>query len=122
MPAARGQQWPTSGDRLTAVTLQYATPTTDAMGGRGEPAWTDVGRWWVKVTVTPIVSSETPTVLGYQCEGPFRRDLLDYFLAGTGLRLVSSDLGLTLKVFQVENPQLRKKTLVAHCANAVNTP
>jgi hypothetical protein len=28
---------------------------------------------------------------------------------------------LTLKVFQVENPQLRNRTLVAHCANAVNT-
>lgn len=89
------------------------------MGGRGEPTWTDFGDWWAKVGVVPVIPNETEAVLLYQVEGPYRADVLEYFTTGTGLRIVAN--GLTLKVFQVENPQLRNRTLVAHCANAVNT-
>jgi hypothetical protein len=44
---------------------------------------------------------------------------VSYFIGGTGLRVTTADLAL--KVFQVEDPQLRKRTLRLHCANAVNT-
>jgi hypothetical protein len=91
--------WPLAGERQTRCTLQFATPTTDAMGGRGEPVWTDFGTWWAKVTVVPIVPR---------------------FNSGVGIRIVTPN-SLTLKVFQIENPLLKNRTLVAHCANATNT-
>jgi hypothetical protein len=121
MPAPRGgaAQWPTAGERHAKATLQYATPTTDAMGGRSEPTWTDFGVWWTKVTVVPFIVSDTQSAMLYQIEGPYRSDLLTRFTAGTGVRIVVNDL--TLKVFQVENPQTRNRTLVAHCAPATNT-
>lgn len=111
--------YPSSGERNVKCTLQYATPVTDGMGGRSEPTWTDFGSWWAKTTVVPIVPNETDAVLLYEVEGPYRADLQERFLAGQGVRVVTNDL--TLKVFQVENPQLRNRTLVAHCARAVNT-
>jgi hypothetical protein len=46
--------------------------------------------------------------------------LIDRFNTGVGIRIATPH-SLTLKVFQVENPQLRNRTLVAHCANATNT-
>jgi hypothetical protein len=110
--------WPASGERQVKCTLQYATPVTDTMGGRTEPTWTDFGGWWAKVTVVPIVPNETDAVL-HEVEGPYRSDLVGRFTSGVGIRIVTPSL--TLKVFQVENPQLRNRTLVAHCANAVNT-
>ncbi len=120
MPGPRqASVWPTAGERATRCTLQYATPTTDAMGGRTEPTWTDFGNWWAKVTVVPIIPNETEAVLLYDVEGQYRADMLERFNSGVGVRIVAN--GLTLKVFQLENPQLRNRTLVAHCANAVNT-
>ncbi len=89
------------------------------MGGRGEPTWTDFGTWWAKVNVVPIVPNETDAVLLYEVEGPHREDLQTRFTSGVGIRIATSSL--TLKVFQLENPQLRNRTLVAHCASAVNT-
>lgn len=118
LPRAGSTQWPTAGERNSRATLQYATPTTDSMGGRTEPTWTDFGTWWSKVTVVPFIVSDTQSSLIYQIEGPYRADLMTHFQAGTGLRVVVN--GLTLKVFQVENPQLRNRNLVAHCAQAVN--
>lgn len=111
--------YPSAGERHNKCTLQYATPTTDAMGGRSQPTWTDFGVWWAKVTVVPIVPNETDAVLLYAVEGPYRSDLIDRFTTGVGIRIVTGDL--TLKVFQIENPQLRRRTLIAHCANATNT-
>lgn len=118
IPRAGSTQWPASGERNARATLQYATPTTDAMGGRTEPIWTDLGNWWAKVTVVPLIVSDTQSALLYQLEGPYRTDLMAKFQAGTGLRAVVD--GLTLKVFQVENPQLKNRNLVLHCAQAVN--
>jgi hypothetical protein len=112
--------WPLAGERQTRCTLQFATPTTDAMGGRGEPVWTDFGTWWAKVTVVPIVPNETDAVLLYEAEGPYRSDLLTRFNSGVGIRIVTPN-SLTLKVFQIENPLLKNRTLIAHCANATNT-
>jgi hypothetical protein len=117
--ARQSSSWPTAGDRNIKCTLQYSTPTTDAMGGRSEPTWSTFGSWWAKVIVVPIVPNETDSVLLYEVEGPYRSDVLDYFIGGTGLRVTTPTL--TLKVFQVENPQLRNRTLRLHCANAVNT-
>jgi len=89
------------------------------MGGRREPTWTDFGQWFTKVTVVPIVPNETDAVVLYGVEGEFRADLLNRFLSGVGIRLRRA--GQTLKVFQIENPYLRNRTLVAHCATATNT-
>lgn len=120
MPQPRiGFQWPTAGERQVRCELQYATPATDEGGGRGEPVWTTFGRWWGKVTVVPVIPNETEAVLLYDIEGPYRRDLVEKFRSGKSVRVVTGDL--TLKVFQVENPQLRRRTLIAHCANATNT-
>jgi hypothetical protein len=120
MPAPRlGNQWPTAGERAAHCTWQYATPTTDTMGGRGEPTWTDFATWWAKALTVPSVQNEVQAVILYQVEGPYRADVMEYFTGGTGLRLVVN--GLALKVFQVENPRLMNRTLIAHCANAVNT-
>jgi len=111
--------WPTAGDRGVRCALQYATPTTDAMGGRAEPTWTIFGSWWAKVTVVPIVPNETDAVLLYEAEGPYKAAVVERFTSGVGLRIVTPHL--TLKVFAVENPGLKNKTLVAHCANAAKT-
>jgi hypothetical protein len=120
MPQPRqSSTWPTPGERQVRCALEYATPTTDAMGGRGEPTWTHFGTWWAKVTVVPIVPNDTNAVMLYAIEGPYRADLLSQFSSGVGVRVIANDL--TLKVFEVENPQLRNRTLVAHCAKAVNT-
>lgn len=98
--------------------MQYATPTTDAIGGRGEPVWTDFGRWWAKVLTVPIIANDTEAVILYQAEGPYRRDLVTKFKSGVGVRILAD--GLTLKVIQLENNQLRNRTLLAHCGNAAN--
>jgi hypothetical protein len=120
MPQPRvGASWPGSGERNVRCTLQYATPVTDAMGGRGEPTWTDFGAWWASVIVVPVIPNETEAVLLYAAEGPYRSDLIERFNSGVGIRIKTPSL--TLKVFQVENPQLRNRTLIAHCANASNT-
>jgi hypothetical protein len=120
MPAPRlGNQWPTAGERQARCTWQYATPNTDAQGGRGEPTWTDFAVWWAKVLTVPAVQNEVDAVILYQAEGPYRADVWDHFTGGIGLRLVVN--GSTLKVFQVENPLLRNRTLIAHCANALST-
>ncbi len=115
----QGSSWPFAGEKHVKCTLQYSTPVTDTMGGRSEPTWTNFGSWWAKVTVVPIVPNETDAVGLYEVEGDFRRDMWDRFNGGIGLRIVTTLV--TLKVFLVENPQLRNRTLVAHCANAVNT-
>jgi hypothetical protein len=120
MPQPRSTgAWPSAGERRTKCTLQYATPTLDAMGGRGEPVWTDFGTWQVKVATVPVIASDTEAVILYQAEGQYRQDLVDRFKDGEGIRIVSN--GLTLKVFQIENPLLVNRTLIAHCADAVNT-
>jgi hypothetical protein len=120
MPAPRlGNQWPTAGERQARCIWQYATPVDDGSGGRGEPVWTDFASWWAKVLTVPAVQNEVDAVILYQAEGPYRSDVVTHFTGGKSLRLVAN--GLTLKVFQVENPLLRNRTLIAHCANAVNT-
>lgn len=111
--------YPTSGERNVLCTLQYATPTEDEMGGLGEPVWTLFGSWRVKLSTEAQVIDETKAVINYALEGVFRRDLLDYFTAGTGIRILANNM--TLKVLELENPQARNRTIVAHCANAVNT-
>lgn len=113
--------YPSSGDRGVHCTLQYATPTTDTMGGRTEPGWTDFGTWWAKLTSIPFVANETEAVTTYQIEGPYRRDFWDRFHGGFTVRIVTTELPITLKVMLLDNPQLANKTLVAHCAKAVNT-
>ncbi len=124
MPMGRSgaTQWPTAGERRTVCAVQYATPVTDSMGGRTEPTWTDFGEpWWAKATVVPVIVNETSSTLLYQLEGPYRADMMTFDVTGVGLRIVTAIRGvtLTLKVFQLENPGLLNRTLVAHCANAV---
>lgn len=110
--------YPLGGERRVRCTLQYSTPTTDSMGGRGEPTWTAFGTWWAKVTVVPIVPSETEAVQLFEVEGPYRVDLLNRFNSVNSVRVKAKTL--TLKVFMVENPQLLNRTLIAYCANAAN--
>lgn len=113
-------QWPSIGERNVNCQVQYATPVTDAMGGREEPIWTEfVHSWWAMVTTIPIVPNETDAVILYEVEGPYVAEILERFITGVGLRIVTADL--TLKVFQVEKKQLKNRTLIAHCANAMNT-
>lgn len=120
MPQPRSQgQWPAAGERRTKATLQYATPVTDDMGGRGAPTWTNFGAWWCKVATVPYIQNEIEAVILYQAEGQYRADLWERFKAGTEIRIVTGEL--TLKVFQLENPLLQNRTLVAHCGDAVNT-
>lgn len=118
MPAPRvANQWPTGGERNTRCTLQYATVVIDAMGGREDPTWTTYGTWWAKVVTVPTIQNEVESAILYQAEGPYRSDFYNYFAGGTGQRLIAN--GITLKVFQVENPLLQNRTLIAHCAPAV---
>lgn len=111
--------WPSSGERHLHCSLQYATPTTDAMGGRGEPTWTKFGEWYVKATVVPMFQNEQDADFTYELEGPYRRDVVQRFTGGTGVRIVTTEQ--TFKVFKVENPQMRNRTLIAYCADAVVT-
>src|SRR5262245_59462804 len=112
-------EYPSAGQRGIRCHLQFATPTTDGMGGRTEPIWQEFGTWWAQVTVLPIIPNETEAVLLYQVEGPYRKPIVDKFNTGKGVRIVTETL--TLKVFQLENPDLKNRTLVAHCANTVKT-
>lgn len=118
-PRSSSAQWPTAGERRNKATLQYATITTDAMGGRSDPTWTEFGKWWVKVTVIPFVVNETEATSLFDLEGPFRDDVFDYFTSGTGVRMVVN--GMTLKLLEVENPLFQNRTLIAHCGKATTT-
>ncbi len=131
MPQPRSiSQWPTAGERKTKCILEYATPVPDDFGGRGEPTWTAFGTWYAKVLTVPDVSSESKAALGYQAEGLYRADLFEYFHGisfppgvtedSVGIRILANRL--TLKVFQVENPLMQNRTLIAHCADGKNTP
>lgn len=120
MPQPRSTgAWPSAGERRTKCTLQYASETADPIGGRSATSWTDFGSWNAKVSTVPVISSDTEAVILYQAEGQYRQDIVDRFKTGAGIRIVSN--GLTLKVFQIENPLLLNRTLIAHCADAVNT-
>jgi hypothetical protein len=121
MPAPRSgaAQWPTTGEQDVRCILQYATPTTDAMGGRGEPTWTQFATWWAKALTVPFIKSDVDSSVLYKFEGRYVALILDHFTGGVGVRLLAN--GLTLKVFQVENPQLQNRTLIVHAANAVTT-
>ena len=99
------------------------------MGGRSE-TWVDFGTWWAKVTAVSFVQGDTPASLTYRLEGPYRSDLAEYFhgtrlpegvTASGGLAIRAVVNGQTLKVFLVENPQFRNRTLIAHCALAEHT-
>jgi hypothetical protein len=119
MPAPRQTSaFPSPGERKTRCTLQYATPSTDAMGGTAQPSWTDFGQWWAKVNVIPVIPDQTKAVLLYDVEGPYRADLITKFLTGVGLRVLAAmrDNAVTLTVLQVEDPLLMGRTLIAHCA------
>jgi hypothetical protein len=118
-PRISSSQWPLAGERQVLATLQFATITTDAMGGRSDPAWTTFAEWRVKAVEVPFVVSDTEATILYELEGPYRRDLWDYYNGGTSLRIIAN--GLTLKVIQLENPLMRNRTLLAHCGKAVNT-
>lgn len=112
-------QWPTAGERHVRAALEYATPTTDELGGVGEPVWTEFGKWWAKVATVMSGVNETDAAISYQVEGPYRSDLVEKFRSGVGVRVVTADY--TLKVFKIVDSQLRKRSLIAHCADAVNT-
>ncbi len=115
MPAPRlGNQWPTAGERSSHCVWQYAAATSDTIGGTNEATYQAFATWWAKALTVPVVTNETQSVILYQIEGPYRSDVVAYFLGGTGLRLVVN--GLTLKVFQVETPLLMNRTIIAHCA------
>lgn len=114
------KQWPKAGERRKKARILYGVPATDAMGGRSDPTWKPVlDAWWVKVTVIPFVVSETQSALLYDLEGLYVKDLLDRFNAGQSLQALVDDV--TLKIFSVEDPYLKHKTLVAHCGKATNT-
>ncbi len=115
-PRSSSAQWPTAGERRSKATLQVATLTTDAMGGRSQPIWAQFGTWFVKVTVVPFVVNETEATSLFDLEGLYRQDLLDHFVAGQGVRLIVN--GVTLKLLELENPLFHNRTLIAHCGKA----
>src|SRR5688572_14998922 len=131
----KGRTWPSAGDRQVHCTLQYAIPVEDEGGGRRDPIWSDFGTWWVRLADVPFIPpNEIDNDLLYALEGPYRRDLFDYFngfsrptgvtlpvgfVGGLGIRIITSVL--TLKVFQVQDVLLKHRTLIAYCANAAQT-
>lgn len=132
MPQPRvTSQWPNAGERRTKCTLQYAVPTSDGGGGWLEPTWTNFrGTWSAKVSDVPGGGGESKDKTSYQIEGLFREDLFNYFHGierppdvpvgqNVSIRLIAN--GLTLQVFDVENPQLVNRTLIAHCAKTLRT-
>jgi hypothetical protein len=131
MPQPRSTgAWPNAGELRTKCELQYATPTTDSMGGRTEPTWTTFGDWNAKVMTVPGGVSESKEKASYEIEGRYRADIWEYFQGisrpddldedtNVSLRLIAN--GLTLKVFDVENPLFQNRTLIVKCAKAVNT-
>jgi head-tail adaptor len=131
MPQPRSTgAWPAAGELRTKCTFQYATPTTDSMGGRSEPTWTDFGGWDAKVMTVPGGVSESKEKSSYEFEGRFRRDVWEYFHGISRPDGLDEDInvsmrviwnGLTLKVFDVENPLFQNRTLIVKCAKAVNT-
>ena len=130
MPQPRSVgQWPSAGELRTKYVLQYATPTTDTMGGRSEPVWTDFGTWQAKAMTVPGGVGESKDKSSLELEGRYRRDIWNYFhgisrpegldaTTNVSLRVVGN--GLTLKVFDVENPLQMNRTLIVRCAKAVN--
>lgn len=112
--------WPSAGERQGLAVVQYATVVTDALGGRSDPTWTTfASSWHVKVTVTPFVVSDTQAAMLYQIEGPYRADVVSHYDAGRSLRVLVH--GFTLKVIELENPQLRNRTVILHCGKATTT-
>lgn len=111
-------QWPRAGQRNVSGTLEYAAQSRTAMGGYAEPTgWTEIGPWKVSETTVPVVVSETESTSVYVIEGPYRRDLWDYWRAGGKvIRFTITAHGLTLKVLELDNPEFRNITLKATCA------
>lgn len=131
MPQPRyTSQWPTAGECRTHCTLQYAVPVDDDIGGRMEPTWTTFTTWMAKTATVPGMGTDTGPKGSWQFEGLFHPKLWNYFHGRerpdgvdddmqVSLRLLA--MGLTLKVFDVENPNGLNRTLVVSCAKAVNT-
>jgi head-tail adaptor len=99
--------WPRTGERRHKATLQRATNTTDSMGGRTQ-TWTAYDSWAVKVNTVPFAVSDSQATSQYQLEGLYRDDVL------VGDRVLIR--GLKLKVILLDNPELKNRTLVAHCS------
>lgn len=115
MRSANRSAWRSIGERRHRCTLQKATPTTDALGGRSE-AFTPYGTAeFAAVASDAVVKSESEAFLTYTVEFPYRPDTVDYYRAGTTQRVVFADLELTLKVLTVDNPEQRNRTLVLSC-------
>ena len=77
------------------------------MGGRTQ-TWAAYDSWAVKVTTVPFAVSDSQATSQYLLEGLYRNDI------EVGDRVLIR--GLKLKVILVDNPELRNKTLVAHCS------
>lgn len=88
------------------------------MGGTSATSWVDFGTWMARVTIDPKIPNQTESVLLYDVEGLYRKDLITKFLGGVTLRIVAAMEGIavTLTVLQVQNPLLANRTLIAHCA------
>jgi hypothetical protein len=110
----------TIGQRRERIEIQRATTVTDAMGGRSDTRFREFGTWWAKVTVVPFVVSDTQATMVYQLEGLYRRDVVDLFNGGLGLRAVVRKLNLTMKVLTIEMPRLANRTMVLHCGKETN--
>jgi hypothetical protein len=102
-----GSEWPRTGERRHAATLQRATTTTDSMGGRSQ-VWVAYDSWRVKVTTVPFAVSDSQATSQYLLEGLYRSDIQ------VGDRVLIR--GLKLKVILVDNPELRNRTTIATCA------
>jgi hypothetical protein len=122
-------QWPPAGDLRTVCELQYAVPVEDEMGGRGQPTWTTFTTWKARTMNVPGMGTDTGPKASWQFEGRYHPNIWRYFHGldrplgvGSGeqvsLRVLA--MGLTLQVFDVENPNGLNRGLVVHCAKAIN--
>lgn len=115
----------------TRCTLQYAVEERDPLLGFEDAEWVNFGVWMAKETSEALIKDETEAPLLWHFEGRYRPDLIGYFngttlptgvtpsaSGGLGIRIVTPDV--TVKVIQIENPLGVRRTLIAHCAKAVN--
>lgn len=102
-----GSAWPRTGERRHKATLQRATTTYDESRGRTQ-TWVAYDSWAVKVTTVPFAVSDSQATSQFLLEGLYRNDL------EVGDRVLVR--GMKLKVILLDNPELRNRTLVAHCS------
>ena len=104
---AAGSSRKGAGQRRHQAQLQAPIEGTDALRGRVQ-TWPTYATVWAAVDAKPFVVSEEQATVMYDVTIPYRADV------EVQHRVVVR--GLTLKVLALEQPELRARDLVLHCA------